>query len=227
MSTDQPVRNEWVKLEHGDALIAVDIQNDFMPGGALAVREGDAIVEGVNSTMELFGKGDLTVLLTQDWHVPDHYSFASAHEGRNPFDLFEAPGLGPVLWPDHCVQGTPGADFKAGLKTAFANAVIRKGSHKTIDSYSGFVENDKKTSTGLDGYLKSRGVERIFICGLALDYCVFYTAIDGIDLGYQVYVIVELTKPVGSPPESISIAMETMTDKGIHFIHADEIRTRA
>lgn len=227
MSIDQPVRNEWVKLEHGDALLVVDMQNDFMPGGALAVREGDTIIHGVNLVMELFSKGDLPVILTQDWHTRDHYSFASAHEGRNPFDLFEAPALGPVLWPDHCVQGSFGADFQPELKTVFANAIIRKGYHTTIDSYSAFLENDMKTSTGLDGYLKSRGIERIFICGLALDYCVFFTATDGIDLGYQVYVIVELTKPVGSPPESISVAMETMTDKGVHFIHADEIKPRS
>lgn len=227
MSTNEPVRDEWVRLEQGDALVVVDMQNDFMPGGALAVREGDVIIDGVNAMMEVFRTGNLPVVLTQDWHTPGHYSFASAHEGKNPFERFTSEeGLGPVLWPDHCVQGSPGAEFHRALKTSCADAYIRKGYHKTIDSYSGFLENDGKTSTGLDGYLRSRGSKRLFLCGIALDYCVFFTAGHGADLGYGVYMIVDLAKPVGSPSESISNAFEVMTEKGVHFIHAGEIRPR-
>lgn len=224
MSADHLVRGEWVKPERGDALVVVDMQNDFMPGGALAVRDGDSIIPGINTVMELFRKRDLPVVMTQDWHTPGHYSFASAHKGMNPFDLYQSPGLGPVLWPDHCAQGSKGSYFHDSLMTDFADAIIRKGYHKSIDSYSGFMENDRKTPTGLDGYLKSRGVKRIFICGVALDYCVFFTASDGADLGYLVYVIMDLTKPVGSPAESISEALAAMTDKGIHFINAEEVK---
>jgi nicotinamidase/pyrazinamidase len=224
MGGDHPVYNEWVKLGGGDALVVVDMQNDFMPGGALAVKDGDAIIAGVNGQMERFHAAGHPVVLTQDWHTPGHASFASAHVGKNPFEPFEAPGLGPVLWPDHCVQGTPGADFHKRLKTEHAQAVIRKGFHRDIDSYSGFLENDRKTPTGLDGYLRARGVSRLFLCGIALDYCVFFTACDGADLGYAVYVAMNLTKPVGSPSDSISNALETMTEKGVHFIGSEEIR---
>lgn len=224
MSGDHPVNDEWVRPGPGDALVVVDMQNDFMPGGALAVKDGDTILHGVNEVMEIFRASRLPIVLTQDWHTPGHYSFASAHVGMNPFDPFEAPGLGPVLWPDHCVQDTAGAEFHRGLKAGLADAVIRKGFHRVIDSYSGFLENDRHTSTGLDGYLRARGVKRIFLCGLALDYCVFFTAADGAGLGYGVYVIMNLTRPVGSPADSISNALETMTEKGVHFMGSEEIR---
>jgi nicotinamidase/pyrazinamidase len=224
MSGFQQVYEEWVRPGAGDALVVVDVQNDFMPGGALAVKDGDVIVAGINNRMEVFRAAGLPIVLTQDWHTPGHYSFASAHAGKNPFDLFKAPGLGPVLWPDHCIKGTPGAGFHPGLKTDLADAVVRKGFHKGIDSYSGFLENDRRTPTGMSGYLRERGVQRIFLCGLALDYCIFFTAADGADLGYQVYVIMNLTKPVGSPEDSISNALETMTEKGVHFIQSEEIK---
>lgn len=224
MSGDHPVYDERVKPGAGDALVVVDMQNDFMPGGALAVKDGDLILDGVNESMEAFRAAGLPIVLTQDWHLPGHHSFSSAHLGTNPFDLFEAPGLGPVLWPDHCIQGSPGAQFHWGLRTDLADAVVRKGVHRGIDSYSGFLENDGRTSTGLNGYLKDRGVNRIFLCGLALDYCVFFTAANGADMGYQVYVIMNLTKPVGSPADSMSNALETMTEKGVHFIQSEEMK---
>jgi nicotinamidase/pyrazinamidase len=224
MSGDRPVYDEVVKPGAGDALVVVDMQNDFMPGGALAVTEGDTIIAGVNEKMELFSLSGLPIVLTQDWHAPGHFSFASAHLGMNPFDLYQAPGLGPVLWPDHCIQGTPGADFHRDLKASLAQAVIRKGFHKGIDSYSGFLENDGQTPTCMNGYLQERRVKRIFLCGLALDYCVFFTAADGIKLGYEVYVIMNLTRPVGSPADSISNALETMTARGVHFIQSEEVR---
>lgn len=224
MSGSHPVNSECVRPGPGDALVVVDMQNDFMPGGALAVQDGDTILAGVNGVMEIFRDAGLPIVLTQDWHAPGHYSFASAHVGASPFDPFHAPGLGPVLWPDHCIQGTAGAEFHPGLKVGLADTVLRKGIHKGIDSYSGFLENDRTTPTGLDGFLKGREVKRIFLCGLALDYCVFFTAKDGIDLGYGVYVIMNLTKPVGSPSDSISNALETMTEKGVHFMGSEEIR---
>lgn len=213
-----------VRLSAGDALAVVDVQNDFMPGGALPVEGGDTIVEGINRVMELFSLGGLPVALTQDWHPAGHHSFASAHPGRRPYDLFESDGLGPVLWPDHCVQGSRGADFHPDLETVFAQAIIRKGYHQGIDSYSGFLENDLKTPTGLHGYLQLRGAMRLFLCGLALDYCVFFTAVDGAALGYEVYLIAELSRPVGSPPGSLSRALGTMTEKGVRFVRAADIR---
>ncbi|MFY9399554.1 MAG: isochorismatase family protein, partial [Desulfomonilia bacterium] len=181
-------------------------------------------VEGINRVMALFSQSGLPVVLTQDWHPAGHRSFASAYPGRKPYDPFQSEGLGPVLWPDHCVQGSRGADFHPGLETAYAQAIIRKGYHQGIDSYSGFVENDLKTPTGLHGYLQLRGARRLFLCGLALDYCVFFTAVDGAALGYEVYVIPELSRPVGSPPGSLSRALETMTGKGVRFIRAADIR---
>ncbi len=205
-------------LRRDDALVVVDLQYDFMPGGALPVDQGDTIVSGVNTLMQLFGDSGATVVLTQDWHPAGHHSFASAHEGRNPYDLYDAPGLGPVLWPDHCVQGSAGADLHHELKTFLAHAIIRKGYHKAIDSYSGFVENDRQTSTGLDGYLGDRNVRRIFVCGLALDYCVFYTAADALNKGYEVYVVADLTKAVASPDDSVARAVETMTAAGAKYI---------
>lgn len=212
-----------VAIGQGDALIVVDLQNDFMPGGALSVPEGDVIIPGVNTLMERFFRRGCAIALTQDWHPPGHRSFASAHAGRLPFDPYEEPGIGPVLWPDHCVQGTPGADFHEGVQTQFAQAVVRKGIHMAVDSYSGFLENDRATATGLDGYLRGRMVKRIFLCGLALDYCVCYTALDGVDLGYAVYVLQEYTRPVGSPPGSVTNALGSLNERGVRFLRSGDL----
>jgi len=213
-----------VRLREGDALVVVDMQNDFMPGGALAVEDGDAIIDPVNELMALFRKSDFPVVFTQDWHPPGHGSFASRHPGKSPFDPYEAPGIGPVLWPDHVVQGTKGAEFHPDLDIRFAEAVIRKGYHRDIDSYSGFLENDHETETGLDGYLRGRGVERIFVCGLAADYCAYFTAADGADKGYEVFYISDLTNPVGSPPDSMEKAIGNMRRKGVRFARSAGIR---
>jgi nicotinamidase/pyrazinamidase len=210
-----------------DALVVVDLQYDFMPGGALPVEDGDLIISGVNTRMQLFNQSGATVVLTQDWHPSGHHSFASSHEGKNPYDLYDAPGLGPVLWPDHCVQGTHGADFHENVNTRLAHATIRKGYHMAIDSYSGFLENDKQTHTGLDGYLKDRNVRRVFVCGLALDYCVFYSAADALDNGYEVYVVIDLTKAVASPKDSVSHALETLFRSGAKFIDSGAIQTES
>ena len=214
-------------LRGDDALIVVDLQYDFMPGGALPVEDGDVIISGVNTLMQLFHQSGATVVLTQDWHPAGHHSFASSHEGKNPYDLYDAPGLGPVLWPDHCVQGTHGADFHRAVNARLAHATIRKGYHMAIDSYSGFLENDKKTRTGLDGYLKDRNVRRIFVCGLALDYCVFFSAVDALDNGYEVYVVPDLTKAVASPEDSVSRALETLIRAGARFIESGAIQTES
>ncbi|MBS1272074.1 MAG: Nicotinamidase [Candidatus Marinimicrobia bacterium] len=212
-----------VTPREGDGLIVVDMQNDFMPGGALAVDNGDTIVPGINNLMKRFNEQNLPVIFTQDWHTENHKSFASAHEGKEPNDPHEEPGIGPVLWPDHCVQGSEGAEFHPDLKTAYAQAIIRKGYNQNRDSYSGFLENDHKTETGLDGYLQSRDISRIFVCGLALDYCVFFTAADGAGKGYEVQYITDLTMPVGSPEDSVSNALETMQEKGVEFVKSDAI----
>ncbi len=213
-----------VRPGEGDALIVVDMQNDFMPGGALPVPGGDSIIGGINGLMAAFHSRDLPVVLTQDWHPAGHFSFASSHENMKPYDPFSAPGIGPVLWPDHCVQGGHGADFHHDLHSRLAHLILRKGFHREMDSYSGFLENDQKTETGLNGYLRGRSVKRIFICGLALDYCVFYTAANGADKGYAVFMITDLARPVGSPENSISLALDTMARKGVGFVLSNALQ---
>ncbi len=168
-----------------DALIVIDIQNDFCPGGALAVADGDTIIPRVNALMDEFS----TVVLTQDWHPHHHASFAANHPGAAPFSLTEMPYGPQVLWPTHCVQATEGADFHPGLATDPAHLVIRKGFRPQIDSYSAFFENDRRTTTGLDGYLKARGITGVTLVGLATDYCVAYSALDAVRLGYSVRVL--------------------------------------
>lgn len=213
-----------INITRADALVVVDMQNDFMPGGALAVSEGDTIIAGVNQMMQFFGGADLPVVMTQDWHPMGHHSFASVHEGRQPYDLFESAGIGPVLWPDHCIQGSWGAEFHRDMKTDYAHAVIRKGYHTAVDSYSAFIENDKVTETGLAGYLQGKGVRRVFLCGLALDYCVFFSAADASDKGFEVYCIVDLARPVASPAGSVSNALESMVNKNVKFIEASCVK---
>ena len=207
-----------VSISISDALIIVDIQNDFIPGGSLAVAGGDEIIEGINELQELFNSKSARIVLTQDWHPSDHNSFASVHEGKQPFDFHEEDGIGPVLWPDHCVQGSKGADFHPKLNLNRAKVIIRKGYNTKIDSYSGFMENDKQTFTGLAGYLKECKVKRIFVCGLALDYCVYFTAIDGKKLNFEVYVIPDLARGIDDPENNIKNTLEDMKKNGIKFI---------
>ena len=174
------------------ALVVIDLQLDFCPGGALAVPDGDAIVPGVNALMDDFA----TVILTQDWHPADHASFASRHPGRAPMETTEMPYGPQVLWPDHCVQGTPGAAFHPGLRTDPAQLVIRKGFRRAIDSYSAFFENDQRTPTGLEGYLRTRGIDRLTMVGLATDFCVHYSAVDAARLGFAVTVRTDLCRAI-------------------------------
>ena len=174
------------------ALIVVDVQNDFMPGGALAVPEGDAVLPVVNR----LARGFANVVLTQDWHTPDHLSFASQHPGRAAFGSIEMPYGRQVLWPDHCAMGTHGAALHADLAIPHAQLVIRKGWNRAVDSYSAFLEADRSTRTGLDGYLASRGIRRLFIAGLATDYCVAWTALDARRFGLETTVVEDACRAI-------------------------------
>lgn len=167
-----------------EALIVIDIQNDFCPGGALAVAEGDAIIPAVNAMMDEFA----TVVLTQDWHPAGHSSFAASHPGRQPFDTVQMPYGDQTLWPVHCVQGSDGAAFHPQLRTDPAQMILRKGFRPGIDSYSAFFENDRTTPTGLEGYLRGRGVQSVVLVGLATDFCVGFSALDAARLGFGVRV---------------------------------------
>jgi nicotinamidase/pyrazinamidase len=168
-----------------DVLVVVDLQNDFCPGGRLAVPRGEEVVPIVNRLAERFRN----VVLTQDWHPSEHLSFASMHPGRRPYETITAAYGPQVLWPDHCVQETPGAEFHKSLRIPHAGLVLRKGLHRTIDSYSTFYENDRKTPTGLVGYLRERGLTRVFLAGLAFDFCVHYSAEDAHREGFTVFVV--------------------------------------
>jgi nicotinamidase/pyrazinamidase len=175
-----------------NALIIVDVQNDFIPGGALPVNDGDTIIPMINDLQNHF---DL-VVATQDWHPADHESFASTHPGNKVFDEIILDGLPQVLWPDHCIQESYGAQFSSLLHTKKIEAIFRKGMDENIDSYSGFFDNGKKKSTGMSDYLKGRGVTAISVCGLAADYCVYFTALDGMELGFESTIIENATKAI-------------------------------
>jgi len=210
-----------IEINKNDALIIVDMQYDFMPGGTLPVEEGDLIINGINETAEIFKKFQAKIVLTQDWHPQNHLSFASNHPDKNPGDEFKSEdgAIGPVLWPDHCVQGSQGAKFHKNLKTDLADKTIQKGMNPNVDSYSGFRDNDKKSETGLRKYLNSSGIKRIFICGLALDYCCYFTAMDGVDFGYEVYFLANLTRGIDLPEGNIEKTLESMKQNGIKFGH--------
>jgi len=174
-----------MQIQPDDLLLVIDVQNDFCPDGALAVGEGDAVVPVINRLAERFDH----VVLTQDWHPAGHSSFASSHPGSAPFETIAMPYGPQTLWPDHCVQGTPGAAFHSELLTNRAQLVIRKGFRGAIDSYSAFYENDRRTPTGLAGYLRERSLKRVFLAGLATDYCVYYSAVDARREGFDAIVV--------------------------------------
>ena len=192
------------------ALIVIDVQVDFCPGGALAVQGGDDIVAPVNDLMTQ----SQTVILTQDWHPAGHSSFASSHEHKVPMELIEMPYGPQVLWPDHCVQGSPGAAFHPDLNTDRADMIIRKGFRPHIDSYSAFFENDRTTPTGLDGYLKTRGISQLVMVGLATDFCVAYSAVDAAKLGYHVRVLLPACRAIDMDG-SLVAARQTMRSAGV------------
>ncbi|MFT7253567.1 MAG: nicotinamidase/pyrazinamidase [Paracoccaceae bacterium] len=193
-----------------EALIVIDLQNDFCPGGALAVPGGDEIVPKINALMAEFQ----AVILTQDWHPAGHSSFASSHPGKAPMEMTEMPYGPQVLWPDHCIQGSTGAEFHPNLDSNRADLIIRKGYDPAIDSYSAFFENDHTTATGLEGYLRSRGITKLTMVGLATDFCVNYSAVDAAKLSFAVEVRSDLARAIDFAG-SLAAAMHGMTAAGV------------
>ncbi|MFL5266185.1 MAG: bifunctional nicotinamidase/pyrazinamidase [Stellaceae bacterium] len=202
-------------MKHGnrDVLLIVDLQNDFCPGGPLAVPGGDEIVPMVNRLAADFPH----VILTQDWHPRGHASFASSHPGKQPFDTVDAPHGQQILWPDHCVQETKGASFHPNLEASHAELIVRKGFRSAIDSYSAFRENDRRTPTGLAGYLRERGFECLTLCGLATDFCVFFSAIDGREAGFEVTVVTNACRGI-DVDGSLARAMRSMSEAGVGLL---------
>ena len=208
------------RLEPGDkdVLLVVDVQNDFCPGGALAVPDGDQVVPVINRLAARFPH----LLMTQDWHPAGHESFASSHPGRAPFESVEVAYGTQTLWPDHCVQGTEGAAFRADLELPRCELVIRKGFRPEIDSYSAFFENDRTTPTGLTGYLRDRGITRIFSAGLATDFCVNFTAVDAARQGFQSIVIEDGCRAIDLEG-SLAAARAGMAEAGVAFVTSEQI----
>ncbi|MEJ8797197.1 bifunctional nicotinamidase/pyrazinamidase [Trinickia caryophylli] len=204
-----------------DALLVVDMQNDFMPGGALAVARGDEVVPIANRLARTFEH----VVLTQDWHPSEHVSFAANHPGRAPFEMLALPYGEQVLWPVHCVQGTRGAALHAALDIAHARLVIRKGYRRDIDSYSAFIEADRKTPTGLAGYLRESGARRVWCCGLATDYCVAWTALDARAAGFEAIVVEDACRAIDLGG-SLERAWRDMAAAGVLRMRADEVAAR-
>ena len=195
-----------------DALLVIDVQNDFCPNGALAVNEGDTIIHQINAAMSHFN----LVVLTQDWHPTNHRSFASSYENKKPFDTVEMFYGSQVLWPDHCVQGSMGAKFHPNLNHEMADVIIRKGSNPAVDSYSAFFENDKVTSTGLHGYLQDRDVTDLTLVGLATDFCVAFSAVDAARLGYSVTVRLDMARAIDNGG-SLNSAIDKMSKAGVNL----------
>lgn len=201
------------------ALILVDIQNDFLPTGALPVPEGDQIIDVVNRLQEKFD----FIVATQDWHPESHKSFASNHEGKNPGEVIDLNGINQILWPNHCVQNTTGAEFVPELKNEKIKSVFQKGMDQEIDSYSGFFDNDHQSATGLGDYLKDQNINEVFVVGLALDYCVKFTAMDANSLGFKTFVIKDATRGVNINPDDSDKAVEEMRKAGIQVIESTEL----
>ena len=207
-----------VAVDDKSVLIVVDVQNCFLPGGSLAVRDGDQVVPVINRIALKFAH----VVLTQDWHTPGHISFASAHPGKAPFEVIKLPYGDQVLWPDHCVQGTSGADISKEISIAHAELVVRKGFNKNMDSYSAFLEADHNTPTGLAGYLKERGLTRVFVAGLATDFCVAWTAMDAQRLGFESFVIDDASRGIDNRG-SLAAAWIAMQNAGVKRIKANDL----
>lgn len=201
-----------------DVLMIIDVQNDFCPGGALAVPGGDEVVPVINKLSARFDH----VVLTQDWHTPGHQSFASSHEGKEPFETTHLSYGEQVLWPDHCVQGAPGAAFHADLVTDHAQLIVRKGFRPEMDSYSAFYENDHMTPTGLSGYLRQRGAKRLFLAGLATDFCVLYSALDARHGRFDTFVIDDASRAIDLDG-SLENAHAAMEREGVHRITSDAL----
>ena len=211
-----------VILTENDLLLIVDVQNDFCKGGALAVPEGEEVVPVANRLARIFPH----VILTQDWHPEGHLSFASSHPGKKPFEMLTVPYGEQLLWPDHCVQGTKGAEFHPDLHVLNCEMVLRKGYDPLIDSYSAFFENDRKTATGLNGYLSERGINRLFLVGLATDYCVSYSALDAAKMGFDVLVIEDGCRAIDMDG-SLEDAWRKMEAASIRRIQSEDIQNIA
>ncbi len=202
------------------ALIVIDVQNDFCPGGSLAVEEGDAVIAVINAILPLFQR----VVATQDWHPADHVSFASSHPGRKVLDLVDAGGIEQVLWPDHCVQGTLGAELHPRLRAGPIGLLLRKGQRRELDSYSAFYENDHKTDTGLRHYLGGLGVRDLYLCGLATDYCVRASVLDARRLGFGVTLVQDACRGVDYPRGSVQSALKEMEAAGVVLLDSTSLR---
>lgn len=207
-----------IEPNEADVLIVVDVQYDFLPGGALAVPDGDAVIAPINRLARTFRH----VVFTQDWHPQGHASFASSHEGKQPFETTELHYGTQVLWPDHCIQGTQGAEISRELDIPHAALIIRKGHNRGIDSYSGFMEADRKTPTGLAGYLKERGFRRIFCAGLATDFCVAWTALDAAAVGFETYLIEDASRAIDTNG-SLERAHKDLSAAGVRTIDSAHI----
>jgi nicotinamidase/pyrazinamidase len=201
------------------ALVMVDLQNDFCPGGALPVAEGDKVIPIANRLQGHFA----LIVATQDWHPADHGSFAASHPGRKPGEVIDLHGLPQVLWPVHCVQESAGADFHKGLDMSRVERVFRKGTDPAIDSYSGFFDNGRRKSTGLGDFLKSRGVTDLYVCGLATDYCVKFTALDAVQLGFRTWVVEDGCRGVNLKPGDAERALAEMKAEGIRLTRSQSI----
>jgi nicotinamidase/pyrazinamidase len=208
-----------IHLTAHDVLLVIDVQNDFCPGGQLAVEAGDAVIEPIHRLAQQFQH----VILTQDWHPPGHSSFASAQPGKRPFDQIVMPYGSQTLWPDHCVQQTRGAEFHPRLGLGQAELILRKGFRPAIDSYSAFFENDRTTPTGLAGYLKERGLNRVFLGGLAYDYCVGYTALDARRLGIPAYVVRDACRAIDLNG-SVALTESAFSQSGVVLVDSAEVR---
>lgn len=204
------------------ALLVIDVQNDFCPGGRLAVPDGDEVVPVINATAEHFEH----VLFTQDWHPEGHSSFASTHPSMQPFDRIELDYGEQILWPDHCIKGYEGAAFHSDLNVRRGELILRKGFRKEIDSYSAFFENDHSTPTGLTGYLRERAIDTLYLAGLALDFCVHWSAVDGIKQGFNIVVLEDAARAIDTDG-SLDQAMTRMRDAGVVMSTSDEIRSHA
>jgi len=207
------------RITDSDVLVVIDVQNDFCPGGALAVPRGDEVLEPIVRMAQRFEH----VIHTQDWHPADHFSFASAHPDAKPFTQIEASYGLQTLWPDHCVQGTRGAEFHPGLNSTRAELILRKGFCRAIDSYSAFFENDRSTATGLAGYLRERGLTRVFLAGLAYDYCVGYSALDARTLGFPAFVIRDACRAIDLQ-DSVTAIDDEFARAGVLLIGSSDLR---
>jgi nicotinamidase/pyrazinamidase len=203
-------------MKLGDAFLIIDVQNDFVPDGALAVPDGDAVVPAINRLQPVFE----LVVATQDWHPANHGSFAANHPGKRPGDIIELNGLPQILWPVHCVQNTRGAEFVPALNSTRIRRVFQKGTDPGIDSYSGFFDNGHRKATGLGDYLKGEGITDVYIAGLATDYCVKFTALDAIGLGFKTWLIADACRGVNLDPRDSKKAIDEMKSKGVEVIQS-------